>query len=154
MTSLSDLLEQMLLTPFLFTDTDNESATANVIRAIFESVSSDTHPDVMLFFISRFADPRCALEHVRQHGGNVSLDSLCPDTQRNWENYCEEVELHTRGSDATVEEGTIFGNCKKCGSSRLLVTRFFPTPSLLWENLSTTTRQLRRADGTEIHSEA
>ena len=69
--------------------------------------------------------------YLEAHSGRVCLEDLFSASWRRWETFCDQAERRERGLD--VEAGrhmSVFGTCRRCGSTRLLVT----------------TQQLRRGD--------
>lgn len=66
----------------------------------------------------------------RGHPDCLQLPGLFAQVRQTWVNYRDRVERSIRGEDEHHTVHTVFGVCRRCSSSRLLVT----------------TRQLRRAD--------
>lgn len=74
---------------------------------------------------------RCMARNVHREGLRCQrLPGLFAKHVQAWRDYCTQVERSVRGDDETSTIPTVFGVCRRCGSTRLSVT----------------TRQLRRAD--------
>jgi DNA-directed RNA polymerase subunit M/transcription elongation factor TFIIS len=72
------------------------------------------------------------LTHLRSVGGSIDgqrLPGVFSVAIHEWDQYCAYVETQIQGNDGDYNT-SVFGVCRRCGSSRLFVT----------------TRQLRRAD--------
>ena len=73
------------------------------------------------------------MEHLRRTNGDLGFQLLpgpYSDHITRWKQYCHQAERNIRGDDEDTLAPSVFGVCRRCGSTWLLVT----------------TRQLRRAD--------
>ena len=97
--------------------------------AALDSSGGPSPLDVALV-ASYFAHDRAGLSlsgHVACHGWDYRrLGPIRAGAVQRWEHYCEGVERRLRGDDndaaAAAAGTTIFGTCRRCGSTRLLVT--------------------------------
>jgi DNA-directed RNA polymerase subunit M/transcription elongation factor TFIIS len=87
-------------------------------------------------FLGRFGTAEALCRHRDVENPDLDEVVLYPDSVQRWEAYCSAVERRILGTEDDANGATdgsgvsVFGTCRRCGSSRLLVT----------------TRQLRRAD--------
>jgi DNA-directed RNA polymerase subunit M/transcription elongation factor TFIIS len=88
----------------------------------------------LVCILSAFPTANALLTHFHQNGNQFSfwnLDAIQHGPIQRWSDYCVYVERHVQGTDnEEVIQTSVFGTCRKCGSSRLTVR----------------TKQLRRAD--------